>query len=231
MPASARWFGRPLADFLAPVFYNLGCSANQATFIRAVMTVIALGLLATGEQALLYAAGVLGLIAFVLDFVDGHLARLDNNASFWGKFSDGLVDYIFPAFGPLAAGVGLSLQTQQMQFAAIGGLISMITLLTRTARDRLRYFQQWMIETTGALTGEEVEKSQPWRRGEYHISVIAANGRTLAFPLLFIPDGGFIFFVAIAVVQGLSEPTWLYICLKSGYATLNRWRKSVHASS
>lgn len=231
MPASATWFGRPLADLITPLIYNLGLSANGVTFLRAMITIVALFLLASGVQIVLYLAGLLAVVAFVLDFVDGHLARLDDNASYWGKYADGLADYLFPACGLFAAGFGLSLRTGDIWYLALGGGVSLITLLTRTSRDRLRYFQHWMIEKSGPLTEEETKKARPWQRGEYHVSVIAANGRTLAFLLLFVPDGGLLFFSFLVIVQGLSEPIWLFICLKNGYVTLNRWRKSVHATS
>ena len=43
--------------------------------------------------------GALGLlVAFVLDFVDGNLARLRNDASYFGKFLDGVGDYLFLCF-------------------------------------------------------------------------------------------------------------------------------------
>lgn len=231
MPASVRWFGRPLADWITPLFYNLGVTANGVTLLRTIVSIIALVMLATGQQYYLYSAGVLGLFAFVLDFVDGHLARLNDNASYWGKFSDGLADYLFPACGLFAAGIGISQQTGIVWYLVAGGVISLITFMTRTARDRLRYFQQWMIEQSGPLTEVETDKAAPLRRQEFHISTIAANGRTLVFLFLFVPDGGFVFFVALCFVQGTTEPLWLYLCLQNGYATLNRWRKSVHSAS
>jgi phosphatidylglycerophosphate synthase len=182
-------------------------------------------------QTALYFSGVFGLFAFVLDFVDGHLARLDDNATYWGKYCDGLVDYIFPVMGLFAIGLGLSFQTENVWYVAVGGLISFIALLTRTSRDRLRYFQCWMIEKSGPFSEENVKYIQSWQRREYIVSVAAANGRTAAFFLLFLPDGGLMFFYSLLLIQGITEPSWLYICLRTGYVSLGRWRKSAHSIS
>lgn len=231
MPLSAVYFGRPVADVLAPLFYNTGWSADGVTYLRVALTFVALACLVSGLQLFLFAAAVLGLLAFILDFVDGHIARLDNKATYWGKYFDGLADYLFPACGPLAAGVGLWLQDGSWSWLLIGAAISLVTLMTRTARDRLRYFEQWMTRISGELTEEERRAVRPWQVRERRVTVAAANGRTLAFLLLFIPDGGLSFFIGLAVIQGVTEPLWLCIVLGRGHAVLRRWRKSVHAAS
>jgi len=230
MPLSAVYFGRPIADVLTPLFYNTGWSADGVTYLRIGLTVISLACLGSGFQPLLFVAAGLGLFAFVLDFVDGHIARLDDKATYWGKYSDGLGDYLFPACGPIVAGLGLWLQDGAWSYLLIGAAISLVTLMTRTARDRLRFFEHWMAQDSGELSEQERQAAQPWQVRERWVTVVAANGRTLAFLLLFIPDGGLTFFIGLAVIQGITEPVWLWVVLGRGHAVLRRWRKSVHAA-
>lgn len=230
MPACAVWFGRPIADLITPFFFNLGIQANDVTLIRALITVAALLFLASGVQFLFYLAGILGLFAFVLDFVDGHLARLNDNATYWGKYSDGLVDYLFPTVGLFAVGVGITINGGGLWYIAIGASVSLIALMTRTSRDRLRYFQCWMASQCTPGTEDISGEVLALRRQEYIISVAAANGRTAAFALLFVPDGGQMFFFTLLIIQGLTEPIWLAISLYIGYHSLNKWRKSIHSA-
>lgn len=231
MPYSAIYFGRPLADILASLFYNAGWQANGVTLLRVGLSLLALLCVGTGQQALLYAGAGIALLAFVLDYVDGHLARLNDNATYWGKFSDGLGDYIFPALGVMAAGCGQWVQHDDGRYLLAGAVVSVVVMSVRVARDRLRYFELWMTSQSGTLTTEQAAKAALWRRREGRVAAFTADARTMALLLLFLPDGGMSFFVVLAALQAVTESLWLWYILKSGYATLNRWRRSYHAAA
>lgn len=231
MPYSAVYFGRPLADLLAPLFYNAGWHANGVTLLRAGLSLLALLCIGTGHQVLLYAGAFIAVLAFVLDYVDGHLARLNDNATYWGKFSDGLGDYIFPALGVMAAGCGQWAQSGDGRCLLAGAVVSVIVMSVRVARDRLRYFELWMTSQSGALTPDQTAEAALWRKKEGRVAAFTADARTAALLLLFLPDGGMAFFIVLAVLQAITESLWLWYTLKSGYATLNRWRRSYHAAA
>ena len=85
-PITSRWIGRPLADLLAVPLHNVGLTANSITGFRILLYFVSILILFVPNYTLTV-CGALGLLtAFVLDFVDGHLARLRNEASFFGKF-------------------------------------------------------------------------------------------------------------------------------------------------
>jgi phosphatidylglycerophosphate synthase len=230
MPACAVYFGRPAADLITPLFYNTGWTANGVTMLRTLVSFAALACLGSGRQPLLFAAGALALFAFVLDYVDGHLARLDDNATYWGKFADGLGDYIFPAFGMLAVGCGLWMSTGQGGYMLAGGAVTCVVLSVRVVRDRFRYFESWMAAKTGPLDETQIRRAAPWRRGERLIAGHAANVRTAALLLLFVPDGGVAYFWVALAVQGASEAVWLGCILRYASVELDRWRRSDHAA-
>lgn len=231
MPYSAIYFGRPIADLVTPLFYNIGWQANDVTLLRVGLSVLALLCIGTGQQILLYAGAGIALLAFVLDYVDGHLARLNDNATYWGKFSDGLGDYIFPALGVMAAGCGQWAQHGDGRYLLAGAIVSVVVMSVRVARDRLRYFELWMTSQSGALMPEQAAKAAFWRKKEGRIAAFTADARTAVLLLLFVPDAGLVFFIVLAVLQAVTESLWLWYTLKSGYATLNRWRRSYHAAA
>lgn len=93
---------RPLSFPITAVFIRLGITANAVTAIGAVALIASMGLLASGaliEGALLY------LLAYILDFVDGNIARYTKKPSYFGIMIDGLVDALtFLLFLALAFG-------------------------------------------------------------------------------------------------------------------------------
>lgn len=93
---------RPLSFPITAVFIRLGITANIVTTIGAVALIASMVLLASGaliEGALLY------LAAYILDFVDGNIARYTRKPSYFGIMIDGLVDTLtFLLFLALAFG-------------------------------------------------------------------------------------------------------------------------------
>ena len=139
-PFVARYFGRPLGDYFSVIFYNLGFSANQVTLFRFLVSILGYCLLFV-DSYLYISLGVLCLLfAFVLDFVDGHIARLRNKATYWGKYLDGIVDYIFPAFLSFPISLRIYIETQNYYFISLSLICIFFVLVNRVSRDRARYF-------------------------------------------------------------------------------------------
>ena len=99
------YFGlRPLGRACLPFAAKLGVTPNQVTLASVLISLVGIGLLATGGLTL----SLIGLAVLhgglVLDMVDGDLARLTGKASIRGEFADALGGYIrgglmFPAIG------------------------------------------------------------------------------------------------------------------------------------
>ena len=88
-----RYLYRPLSLPITVVFLKLRVSANQATVLGFLVLVVSLLLL--GQGGALGPWGIAGyFIFFVLDFVDGNIARFNGTASYFGKLFDGMVDAV-----------------------------------------------------------------------------------------------------------------------------------------
>lgn len=105
LPLLFNFVSIPMAWPITFLFCALGIGPNAATVVRAVVTVVAFALI-TQELPVLYHAGiVLYLLSIVLDNVDGQIARVRDDASFFGKYFDGVVD----SFGEVGIGFFLGL--------------------------------------------------------------------------------------------------------------------------
>jgi phosphatidylglycerophosphate synthase len=96
-----RWY-RSVSFLPTAILIRFGVSANTVTAWGAVCLLCAFGLLAKG---MLLAGALLYLLAYLLDFIDGNIARYIGNPTYFGKMIDGLVDSLtFLLF--IALGIG-----------------------------------------------------------------------------------------------------------------------------
>jgi phosphatidylglycerophosphate synthase len=229
---SVRWFGRPIGNIVTPVFYNNGWSANQVTGFRTLLSAAAVLMLATGRYDIAIATVCLYFVTFVLDCVDGNLARLGGTVTFWGKFIDGLSDMVFPFFAPLAASVGIWLHTGNPDFMLIGSICGLVSLSSQLVRNRLSFVREWMISQTGLLDTVTQEKTKRSKLFQDWVAAYYVNATFFTPLLLLVPDYGFELYVLASIpTQMLPEAAWLCSSLLEGRVLLNRSRKSIHAPS
>lgn len=89
-----RFVYRPLSLPIATVLLRFGVSANQVTIFSLLLLLASLALMCAPSH-LLPGLGIAGYFAFfVLDFVDGGIARFTGTASYFGKLLDGMVDSV-----------------------------------------------------------------------------------------------------------------------------------------
>jgi phosphatidylglycerophosphate synthase len=102
-----RYVFVPAAWPLTVVAARLGFSPNGATRAHAAISAVGLVLMASASETLFALGLALFVLAKVSDSVDGNLARLQDRASYFGKYCDGLVDMIEDLAFPLALGLHL----------------------------------------------------------------------------------------------------------------------------
>ena len=147
------YFARPLANIVTPWFYKsrLVCQRQSLRFAGLFSVVALTGLLFLQPQSLVLSRSFLFYVVFVLDCVDGNLARLDDRATYWGNSSmDWWTAYLFP-LAPSFAGVGWWLATGDVRFLIVGFGITLVALATQMIRNRLSFFREWMVAQSGDL--------------------------------------------------------------------------------
>lgn len=101
-----RWY-RPVSFFPSAVLIRYGVSANAVTGFGALCLLAAFFFLATGR---LLPGALMYLFAYLVDFMDGNIARYTGHPTHFGKMIDGLVDsltfllFIALAFGNIGSG-------------------------------------------------------------------------------------------------------------------------------
>lgn len=104
------WTGkviRPLSCYPTWLFLKLGVSANQTTVLGIFLGVLGCILVTRGTYATVVWGALLLNLNYVMDRVDGNIARATNTTSTLGKLLDGFSDILLDAAIPVCVGVGL----------------------------------------------------------------------------------------------------------------------------
>lgn len=227
---SVRWYGRPVANLLTPTFYNYGWTANGVTNFRIVISAIGVGLLVLPNWWGAIVACFIFYLCFALDCVDGNLARLRGAVTYWGKFVDGLADFVFVMGAPMAAGIGAYVLGEGEIWAIIGCLVTLMSLTSQMVRNRLSFFREWMIGQSGPLSESAAKSASASRKLQHFAASIYVNGTFLIPLLLLLPDHGRIVFVLAAVgLLAFPEIVWLVGTLWEARVILERRRQSIHS--
>lgn len=228
---TVRWFGRPLANLITPAFYNSGWTADQVTYFRALIGAAGfLVLVVPGYWPAPIAAAAF-YTCFVFDCVDGNLARLHESTSYWGKFIDGLADFLFILGAPFAAGLGLMLSGESPYWLAIGAATAIASLTSQMVRNRLSFTREWMVNQSGPLQEAEIRRCRGTKLVQATVAGIYVNGTFVAPLLLVLPDWGRKFYLlALIPVQLLCEIVWTVASISEARILLDRKRRSIHAA-
>jgi phosphatidylglycerophosphate synthase len=224
---SATYFGRPLANQMTPFFHNRGWNANHLTIVRTFIAFAGVFLLAFPLPILWQISAVIFYLCFVLDYVDGNLARIQNDASYLGKFLDGIADGIYPLTAAFFLGIGTWLYYDEPLLLILGGLISIVSLCNQMVRNRLSFFREWMVGLTGELTEQDLENAEKPREIQRRLALVTVNGYFVAIVGLMIPDwGAAVFFGFCLCTQTLPEAMWIATSMAEAGALLKRGRIS-----
>lgn len=109
---------RPLSFYPTAFFMNLGLTANQTTWISLAVLLIGGFFLAAGNYLAAIAGAALLNLWLVLDFVDGNIARYENNCSHYGEFIDALGAFM-AHLSFFAAGIGFYISRDSLLSSSV----------------------------------------------------------------------------------------------------------------
>ena len=158
---------RFVSFWLTLPFVRLGFSANQVTLTRMLTTLIATGCLATGNTWAVRGASLLVPLQWLLDSVDGNVARLRQQSSWQGYFLDVLADAT--SHGLLPIGIALGLYIHPDRFLALAGehndaklwLFAGATIFTFL--ECLAYMLNWRVQATELAVELQMLKARSTR--------------------------------------------------------------------
>lgn len=225
-----RYFGRPLSFRITPLFHNTGWTANGVTAFRTALTVLCLICIGTGQTIWQVPGAALFYLIFVLDCVDGNLARLHDSASYWGKFSDGLSDYSFTVLAPVCTGIGCVFAGYGWGWLALGAFVGVIVAFVYIGRDRRAFFVAWMERENGAAPDLQPPPGSLLRRWDRAAGRLWQTGRFLGPIMLLTPFGPVAYLIWQALFQGLGGGAWFVGNLIETRCLLGLHRKSRNAA-
>lgn len=225
------YIARPIADLITPSFYNAGWSANGLTILRIVISCFALLGLLLADPIIHVLVVATFYLCFVLDCVDGNLSRLNDSASYYGKFIDGLADALFIFFTPLFAGAGLWLNQDMVIGLLLGAATTTVALTTQCVQTRFSFIREWMTNETGPLTQEQNLRLAGSTR-VLRMALSLMENTTFFALLLLLPPLGPIYYVgAVAIVLVGSNTVVMGAVLAQAKIVLQRHRRSRHAAT
>ena len=226
---TVRWFARPVADLCTPAFYNRGWTANDVTYLRAGISLLAIFGLLSADRLVLGIVVIVYYANFILDCVDGNLARVADTTTYWGKFVDGLADGVYGLLAPFALGIGLWLATSDGRLLVAGAATSTAAIYCEMVRSRRGFVREWMVAQTGPLSDEERSDPPLLSLLERICVWVIVNALFFLPLLLFLADGRQFYLLGLVFFQGIASITWLIVILLQAHRILHRWRKSSHA--
>ena len=218
---------------------NIGVSANGATFIRCFLSLVGFTLLCLGQQAT-YNWGIsLLLFSVVMDSVDGQLARVLDQASYFGKFLDGLVDSVTEIGLPFFLGIYLYLRSGAAELLLLGAAAAFLHAILHIAMVRYGHITQRQA-LDGATGPRPPLTVGEWRNGKLMDFISRQVEHWFPIWLWDVRMGGLLlavvfsaeefYLLGLAIIQAFCTFSFLIVRLIRVYPELNTYRRSATAT-
>ncbi len=136
-PVFMRHLVRPLSWLFVVVMHRVGFTPNTVTTLRIVLTIIGVGVLCAGQPGVWFWLGLALVVqGVVLTAVDGCMSRVQNRASFFGKYFDGYMDALTEVLMYFALGVYQWQVSADAQPLLLGSLAAVTMALAQAGRVR-----------------------------------------------------------------------------------------------
>lgn len=133
------WTGkviRPLSCYPTWIFLKLGITANQTTLINLFIGLSGCALLGLGTYGTTVLGAILLNVNYLLDRVDGNIARATGTSTKLGEMLDGFSDSFLDMVIPISIGIGLYLYPQFGIRGDIYLLLGFVFACSRLLRSR-----------------------------------------------------------------------------------------------
>ena len=227
---TVMWVGRPIADAITLYFYNNGWTPNGVTLFRSVVCFMGLACFLLPYDWGPALAALAFYNGFIMDCVDGNLSRLQNSATFFGKFVDGLADILYVGLAPLMAGLGIWINTGEGVYLLCGALTSCCAIMVQAVRSRVMFFEEWMVAQSGPIAAETEKTVATARRCIGWIRLCWLSLTFFVPAILFVPGSVKLYVLLLVGLQFPLELAWCGFLVLLASGMLRRGRQSVHAA-
>jgi phosphatidylglycerophosphate synthase len=204
-----RFVYRPLSMPFTTVLVAIGVTANQVTIFGFFLLMASLALMCA--PGTLPALGIAGYcFGFMLDFVDGNIARFNRTASYFGKLFDSMVDtlsfLVFTAVAVYSINSGKNVLDWRVELG-LGISTTFAALVRQNYIFRLVHLRREMGVIQGTLTAEQVSGNRSCLRLLVWLHENLAASVPVLLPIAAISDATSAFIVLfffVHVIVGLT---------------------------
>lgn len=128
------YFVRPLSFYVTYVLMKFKITANQATLISTLVSLLGSALLFTTNRLLTFIGLLILNLWIVFDCVDGNIARTTKKSSVYGEFLDGVSGYLYTILLYISLSVNVFLNSSGKNvwlYLVLGSFTSIATILPR----------------------------------------------------------------------------------------------------
>ncbi len=130
-----RYIVRDLALPITKILLYTPITANQVTVLAMIVAGVGGILMALGTPFLFF-CGTLGFqLSYLLDHVDGQIARYYKTSSLEGRFFDFVMHHFISFLGPFCIGFGLSIQMGSFLWVALGFIATLSMVMMGLLND------------------------------------------------------------------------------------------------
>ena len=142
--AFAVYFLSLLSYLVTPLFLVLNIHPNTVTFLNFVIAITSLILIFLINSSFFVLGIMLYFIFRVLDFCDGNVARLTNEASFYGRFLDSVLDIFYESFLILSIGFYCFKYHNSENIFFLGIVCCIFSIYSTCIHDKYSSLVRWM---------------------------------------------------------------------------------------
>jgi phosphatidylglycerophosphate synthase len=169
---------RLVSIFLSLPLARAGATPNGITIAWILVGLAGVAAFLTESWAVHVAGGLLLQLSYLLDFVDGEVARLTDRRSMVGGFLDLLGHGVLKASLPLAAGAAAAWSMGQTWWMLAGGAAAVVIVVG----DTLRFYAACTInELSGGDLGHTVVPLEPGRQRRATLGKVVGTAFDLTF--------------------------------------------------
>ena len=133
-----------MSYIFTPIFIIFKIKPNTITFVNFILAILSLSLIFTIKDVYFKIAILIYFIFRVLDICDGSVARLTNQASFYGRFLDSALDIFYESFLILLIGYYCFKQHNSEELFLLGIVASIFAIFNTCIYDKYAALVRWM---------------------------------------------------------------------------------------
>ena len=138
--------GKYFSAFITPFLILSKISANSISYSRYIIgwaSVISVAFTTIDE---LLIPVLLFILCWLFDFVDGDIARIKKESTFYGRYIDGTIDIHIDSFLFLSFGIMLYNSGVNINWLIFGAISCILTVMANLNIDRYSAFRRWIKE-------------------------------------------------------------------------------------